>query len=840
MNENCVRCEGGIRPNNTLIKCDIEDCNVHVHSSCIRYNEGVPVEGGIIWLCSIHHNTTNNPTSIQLDQHNRGQCSQLQNGQENRPHNVTVDNLLELEDNDQIRVTNGENQAQPLDSLANENQPSCSQIRNNNGDSSSVQELDCLRCNEYQESDFISCLGCIRHYHVACLSAMETNRIVDFNFTCEDCFLIQSRLSNVTNRLGNVNVSSEANNNARRTDRNPRRQTRFNTFTTRMEYDPQSHGHNSNRQNFVSSSPRRTNNVRNSTLPRLSQYSSIENSHARHSAPNCTTRTSQAHSINDSMMLMMEKSSLRELPEVTDSHLSWCTFYETYCNTKSIFMDYENVVRIKKAIKDAEVLQIGGNNLFNVRTYDETLHKINVRLGRNLAFLNTEANALQALSRLKAENYKKIIEFIDRVVNFNNLATAYNESSYTSNKIFINSLSLKLPIYLHNKWVTKQCLIESQQVGLRLQHFVDVLEEELPIASTRYRNSLLPSYDETKGTSKDHRVHNIDVEKSDVRKVRFDSKTCWYHKSNQHPSHKCKLLWKMDGDKVIELAKENNRCIICGQEDHVQCPFREKLKCQVRDCTKKHHSLYCDKRKANWRPKDEMDKKEVSYDTDEIEEISNELNHTVLDINEDNCHNTREGRKFITNLSQPVMVSSHRVNTHVVSENKPLDVIKESKQKTKKKTKNKRKSKKQNFLEINFIVNLLIRIFNYLATNTLSTLDLMLSFLFSSYHILHSFLMTKQTKMFERYKIKQPKKLCKTKLSKSDDRRYSQQQILLDIRELLDEVKSSKQEAILSLIKSLSSKEAVREFISTHDTTMKRKVRIKDENYYRSHQQHSD
>jgi len=50
---------------------------------------------------------------------------------------------------------------------------------------------------------------------------------------------------------------------------------------------------------------------------------------------------------------------------VVDCDLSWTLFYGAFEQTKSLFTDYENVIRLQEAIKDDNVKRIGGKNLFN-------------------------------------------------------------------------------------------------------------------------------------------------------------------------------------------------------------------------------------------------------------------------------------------------------------------------------------------------------------------------------------------------------------------------------------------------------------------------------------------
>lgn len=301
-----------------------------------------------------------------------------------------------------------------------------------------------------------------------------------------------------------------------------------------------------------------------------------------------------------------DKQSVMKLPEVVDTDMSWVTFYESFMSTQHKFTDHEHLVRIQDAIKNVEVMRIGGKGLFNFKTYKKCLKNVNDRLKNNMNTVSSDAKELLKHPLIKPEQYKKLISFIDQIRNFNFLAEAYKDLTYITNKMFITEIADKFPNFIKNKWIDKHFEKESQNEPVTLSHLVDVLDKELPKLELRLRNDqmMLDSDNNSNKSNKNgERFNNTntDEDKEDDKHeniIRFDSDYCWYHRNNSHPSNRCKELWKLDGKSVSQLAKENNRCTFCGQKKHYPCPFNRNMKCIVENCRMKHHALYCFSRKA--------------------------------------------------------------------------------------------------------------------------------------------------------------------------------------------------------------------------------------------------
>jgi len=483
-------------------------------------------------------------------------------------------------------------------------------------DTTNNDEL-CERCKtKVDERNLVGCYSCFRSFHYGCLIETEKHRLNGSKTVCDRCKTINN------NNTSNLNYES--------------RRGSFNGRGRSSAYGARTF-HN-NRQAPIFSSPRASVENRPNHIQGTSNFSPI-----------ALANDNSQYALNESLH-SIQKITLMDLPLVDDNNLSWTTFYDSYQATKRLFLPHEQISRIKKAIKNPDVLQIGGPNLFNSRTFDLAIEKINSRLSKNTNFINKEANALQSLAKLKAESHRKIIEYIDRIANFNITAKAYDDWSFICNKMFINGLAEKLPVFLYNKWINKQANVEQAGEMLKLQHLVDVLEQELPNVNTRYQNSLLPSFDNLNIANKSNRMYKTEDKLNEARR-KFDSKYCWFHKNTYHPSHECRNLWDMDGKSVALLAEKNRRCIICGQEQHNPCPHEEKLKCKVEECEIKHHALYCPKRESRIRNNNHNDTIVsddcciVDYDQKELEDFQRCLNESG-DLNSYNNNNHGESSRF--------------------------------------------------------------------------------------------------------------------------------------------------------------------------------------------------
>lgn len=598
MENNCQICNttaGTAADDQSLVKCYEPESYRWVHESCLKPEDHI-IENDIIkWKCSTHASPTQTQEIKDLNDENVNK----RRGSKGKGTTAPDDDSQEQEED----VQDEEFSVAEVD-----NDPNCPHCKK-----PLITGFDPL----------VKCSGCLRLAHVRCLDHNMKSRVKDFLYTCQTC---ENAFLRIHKTRGTI----------------PRNNARQSQTRNRVSFNP----HNQALGN--ASSPRRNNE---DSVPPSNNLSPIPQNHGRRSSISRNLRDISAPAdINESVAEMVNKMSYKELPEVTDANVSWATFYETYTGTKDLFSDYENISRIKKAVKDSVILSIGGSNLFDLRTYDEAIEKINRRVSTDTSFLTKEASELQRVGKFGELSFKKMIEYIDKISNFSTKAKAYNDLSYTTNILFINTLADKFPKAIYNKWIIKQCTVQASRLPIRIKHLVDVLEAELPNLIMRDRMSILMQNNTETRRPEHSRSHNNHTDEETSIKKKFDPKWCWLHKNIFHPTHKCRDLWDMDGKTVAELAAKNNRCTLCGQEKHWigSCPF--KVTCRVKDCEGKHHALYCYKRSAGWKPKSPVPQQtnthkileEVIYDEEEVKHMSELLNEMSFEEDEDERYFTNE------------------------------------------------------------------------------------------------------------------------------------------------------------------------------------------------------
>ncbi|XP_070502816.1 uncharacterized protein [Chironomus tepperi] len=366
------------------------------------------------------------------------------------------------------------------------------------------------------------------------------------------------------------------------------------------------------------------------------------------------TRNVTVRKVRENTVDYLNKLSLKRLPVVTDDNLSWCVFYEAFKETKNLYSNNENVTRLQDAIKDERVIRIGGKTLFNPKTYEECLKNINKRLKHNLKPLYKEASELENHISIKSHQKAKIIEYIDKLRNFDSLSKAYNEKSYSNNQKFIANVVNVLPTFLKTAWEKKQAKLESKHKSVSLSNLIETLTKFIPTLELSIRNeSFLNSNNRKDKEEKERRrfekprlYHFEDKSKIDNIKVK-----CWYHKSDSHTFNKCKDLWRMNGKDVTAIAKKNGICTYCGNEwsSHKNCP-NDKLKCRVEGCSLPHHSIFCYKRK----PDRELNKREHHSNNKKFTNINSNRNNNNSDnpLPEPGCSRDRKDDEMETLIQE--------------------------------------------------------------------------------------------------------------------------------------------------------------------------------------------
>jgi len=628
---NCCYCNKRASIYDKLIKCSHLNCEYFIHKECRSKRSRTRAENSN-WTCKFHlnyvnlcissesegsvkmalprtppNNQTNNEVSenesIEDPDEIQNEVNSTLNDNVNDELDDIGDTFHEFNQSQIIRSTsynlnnekhatnnNNDNTVRHLtpNSMVNEENISIRNHNMNNDNRKSVPLFNnnqrstriCNICNKEANWHGYVCKGCNKVCHPMCLrdDEEESSDSSTDSYLCYKCKKILLNLTNslkVTPKVDNLNNFPSTSNHL-----NTQQSDEYHEITSNSRNDRKSILNKNYSRNIVSNE--------NNSL--------ISNSFG-----------------NNSIETYLVKLQYNKLPIVNDSDISWTVFYSAFVRTKALYDPDENVIRLQAAIKDETVKRIGGKGLFNPKTYEKCVEDINRRLKHNINFLTKEATTLEKLGRIKAENKVKLIEFIDRVRNFSTLAEAYKDHSYSHNRRFLANIADVVPIFIKNKWKTRQADLEEQGITPKLTHLIQIFDKELPRLEASIRNDELRGTDKKsvdKVDEKHHRNHNNTNKNSNLRdnnhlmveKYQSDENesnfSCWYHKTNDHFANKCKALWNLDGKKVTELAKIAKICTFCGNNQHRSCPFREYLKCKTPNCEHNHHSLFCFRRKS--------------------------------------------------------------------------------------------------------------------------------------------------------------------------------------------------------------------------------------------------
>lgn len=630
---NCCYCNKRASIYDRVVKCSRRNCEYFIHKHCQTKRSSAKNETSN-WTCKLHscvdnlcinsdesndnmalprtpvNNDNNNEQSeveiiedlVDEIQHEDENTLISQNSHDNNAGDLEEDSFHEFDQSQIVRSTSYNLNPESHAFNNNNNPQTSSNLRNAENNSTIVPNLmnpgrqsatlfnntpkrpikTCNVCKKDASRHGFVCKGCNKVCHPICLldEEEESSDSSTESYLCLNCMKIIHNINNSccnSPKVDNLNnyptTSNNLNNNQLHHDYSQ-------NVTTRRNYDRKSI-HSTN-------------------------YSRNQNVNEKISLSNNSLGNSE-------METYFIKLQYQKLPAVTDSDLSWTVFYSSFIRTKGLFDPDENVIRIQAAIKDETVKRIGGKGLFNPKTYEKCIDDVNKRLKNNINFLSKEASFLEKHGRIKAENKSKLVEYIDKVRNFATLAIAYKDYSYSCNRRFLANIINVVPIFIRNKWETRQAELEDKNIVPSLKHLIEIFDRELPRIEASIRNDELISSDKQsdaktshKGLENNHRLNNSMAEENTHQSNENLSNNpnnpnnqfyCWFHKNNTHPGNKCKSLWNLDGKTVSELAKKAKICTFCGQSQHNPCPFNANLKCRILGCDKMHHSLFCYKRK---------------------------------------------------------------------------------------------------------------------------------------------------------------------------------------------------------------------------------------------------
>lgn len=295
----------------------------------------------------------------------------------------------------------------------------------------------------------------------------------------------------------------------------------------------------------------------------------IENSH---SSPNITS-VDVMNKILERQIFQDERAYNRELPVVNKIGTDWLVMYKSYENSKKLFSDSENVIRLQKAIKGEDVIKLGGPNLFSIETYDESMHKINKLINRPQDLLRDN---LKEILNIEVSHDKKdrqsLIDYIIAINHYANLQNKIGTPATRCDPTMIEQLSNKLPYHLNEKWQSICVGKEFNNELISIVHLSIFLEEKLAVLmrlkSCETIEEKHEKIEENKSENSSQKSFNKPYYSSNKTHEKSAYKfKCWVHQSNDHFVSQCPKAKELSGYEVISIAKQLGVCTLCCKEE---------------------------------------------------------------------------------------------------------------------------------------------------------------------------------------------------------------------------------------------------------------------------------
>ena len=629
----CIKCGLPQKKNDFLMRCNVVGCFEYIHDNCASPQNLLEEQEITNYYCDLHIQQRNQQVeNVPPQNANNEENSIVDVDQTNvaPPSSSPPKKEIEVSIRNAAEKGNGTQQGQGSLKLdTSKNHPS-QQSNNNNieenlnnvntrrGSTKDVKEL-CAICKKEQSGSsaiIIKCFCCKQFFHDTCLRNFGEFELDGSICVCPRCEYGSFRGSqpssisnskpkgqgwqeypqrNSYNRASTPNQPQQGyerkdNNNGFRNNNYDRNRNPNNDYRNRN--DANYRNNNNNNSNF-----RQDNNQRRSYVPEVF----IE-------------KTDPVEAV----MNMINKTNTKELPRVYNE-MGWEAFYLSYLDTAKYFTLSENHNRVRDALKDKNILKKGGIGLDNLHSFESAMENINRRMKKNQSYLIGPANELRNARPPAPEDSAKVVDLMEKILDFVNMANKYHDKNYWNNREFITEITQKLPHGVHTRWIRKTIDIKKKNRSPNLGDLGNCLNLELEVQEEFVAEQRLfkgkPSgnkqekvVEQKKNKSEgndENWIHNTTEEESCYHKVNQDVanlKYCWLHKSNEHNYSSCKDLWNMDGKEVHEMALKKERCTICGQRKHTFCPAVKMLKCKT--CGQEHHALFCIHRKGNATTKD--------------------------------------------------------------------------------------------------------------------------------------------------------------------------------------------------------------------------------------------
>lgn len=547
----------------------------------------------------------------------------------------------------QLNHSNINNKRQGLDDLKKKLKKSNKDPKllvpyDNGEDDNPFSNFNCESCQgEFtKKNKGVLCINCRNTYHVNCLNSTELEDKKNSRFVCQFCIQDNIRLERMRKRQDREQKAEIKKKAVKDDVYYPKK--RISVVSSTMKQNKGSREKKVEKY-FDSSSCSLNSDMSeeendDKIFKLYNKLKSLIKSRNRNSKNKINIRNSSDSSEDESSeieisqsdaMITLLKSSQEDrnrnkyekLPLVEYVDTKWSIFYDLFSQSRKLFSDSENVLRIQKSIKCREILDIGGVNLFDPRAYWQAIKLIDKRLNQSYNLLHRETSEIIKLKKLKYESdNKKIIEFINKIVNYSSIVIKYGNKKHINDDRVISHIGNIMPNSMLNGWHKLKSRLEDNNTIVSVSHVADYLSKQVSYITSKMQAEELDPWKENSYTNKTFKRNDFNNKRSystfsnnRLNQVSSDSSStyCWMHKSKGHSSFNCSKLWEMSGKEVSDLARKNGICTFCGHKKHKDCSAAKNLNCKIENCHFKHHILFCYKRVGKNKFKDTQRKNYV-------------------------------------------------------------------------------------------------------------------------------------------------------------------------------------------------------------------------------------
>jgi len=611
-------------------KCNGNLCQAWTHKQCSDKRQ-FSLEG--YWYCKLH--------IVDIPLENRR--SSVQDEEESENNGSESDDKKNNEsDNEKINISDTEKSIpgeQSNDHYSSLNQSKVEQLNPritqrkrdknlnvvpfDNGDAyNPFSNFHCSECNKKftKELRGALCTICRSTYHLNCLNETELEDVKNYKFVCQHCIQNQIRIDNLSGIKDNCNLKKKNDKKyfASSTPKivhaksNKKSSKHINSSDSDSSID-----HSISLSSCDSSSSSNSENERKlmkkykKLKKQLKKQKSIPKIKvSKNVSSNSESSEDESHELsqNDAMLAIYkltleerDKSKYEKLPIVDNVDTKWSVFFDLFKQSRKMFSDSENVLRIQKSIKSKEILEIGGISLLDPRTYWQSIKLINERLAKSFNLLQRETNEIIKLNKLRNDTEsKKIIEFINKIINYSHVVDRYGKKKHKVDDRVISHIGNIMPYSLMNGWHKSKSRLEDDDKTISIKHLANYLSKQVSHINSKMQAEETDPWKENHNTKFFKRIdfgYKRTYNTNDkVMSTSEFSNYCWLHKSKGHSSFSCSKLWELSGKEVSDIARKNNICTFCGLKKHKDCHVGKTLNCKIENCNLKHHILFCYKR----------------------------------------------------------------------------------------------------------------------------------------------------------------------------------------------------------------------------------------------------